>query len=474
MTTKKNKTIDFSDPNKDAKILPHSERQEAQILAQVLSNSDILDSIYKFLNMDGFFYNSMHKSMWVCIKNMSNNNMPISFISVSEHFRVLGDKHTSDYVLSLFTSTDYDLPAAKITTVCLKLSEYAIRRSITRMSEFIYHKSSDINEDVFDILGNVSDGINSVYQHLSGLKEKDIKDHAINLLKEIDTAQFNNGKILGLHSSLNGLNEVIKGYRNGNMVVIGATTGEGKTTLALQESIHFASNGYPVGYVSLEMSVSELLITSISAETKIHTSRIITGNLSENETARMIESLNRIKSLPINFLDSPGLRIGEIKSAARTWKKTKDIKALVIDHIHLVYDDIEHGSNTEQRFTNIANKLKELAKELDIPVIALAQLSRKEKSERMRKHVITDIKYAGGIEQAADVVLLIYRPYLHGNTEASPEDTAIIVGKLRLLDKRDVLCSFHGTYFKDYAVPFTPINKPNNPPPTPYNNQVPF
>lgn len=439
----------FGSKNMDVAQLPYSAKLEQAILARILYDSDVIDAVYKYINIDGFFYDELNIALWSAINTEYKKGEYISVATISETIRVSGNVPLSQYVMALAVMDECFISVNQLISICLKCTEYAIRRNVNRISGHLYFNSTKLESDALDVLGEASDGISSIYAHIAQIRESGMKEATTELFEVLAKIQAN--RDIGIPSSIKALNSQIKGYRNGNLIVIAASTGEGKTTLAWQEAVSMAKSGNAIGYVSLEMSMSELLLISLSDETKIGINRIVSNEVYGNDLNRLSDCISGFKSLPIKFSDKAGLKVGEIKAIARTWKKTDDIKALFIDHLHLAYDDIDHSNNTEQRFTNIANKLKELAKELNIPVIALAQLSRKDKSEKTRKHIISDIKYAGGIEQAADVVLLLYRPAIHGVPDKDFSEAQIIVGKLRLMERNDVDCKFTGTSFIDSA-----------------------
>jgi len=203
----------------------------------------------------------------------------------------------------------------------------------------------------------------------------------------------------------------------------------------------------------LEMTQSELLLKICCEKLDLDIDTALSGKLTTQQLENVSNMLGQIKKMPLFISETPAMKIGEIKATARMWKNRNKIKILFIDHMHLANSDFQH-INAEQKFTDIANQIKELAKELDIPVVTLAQLARKDNISEKRMHVMTDLKYAGGIEQAADVIMMIFRPEEHGITEDSEGNStkgkAIIkIEKLRLLKKGKVKCEFDGLRFTD-------------------------
>lgn len=447
------KKTNFNLSTFDLDKLPHSEKYEKKVLAFVSNNIDALPLAFRYLKIEGLFYTDWHQKIWNQIIDFSNDGVLINPENLSEHFKAQNESELSVYIKTFSILSEWHQNIASFEKYCLLLNEFLISRVIHRLGYFLNQNALKSEIDKLDLLGQASEGLDKIYQHIASMKEKSTEDAVSNIYKTIVEVSTSENKLLGLPSTLNSLNDRIKGYRKGNLIILAASTGEGKTTLAWQDAVNLAALGIPVGYVSLEMSREELIIIAASDRLKINSSDILEGRINQDEQTKLTNFMDWFKKLPIFIIDEPGLRMGEIKSMSRMWVKNDGVQIIFIDHLHLAYDDVDHN-NPEQRYTNIANKSKELAKELNVPVVSLAQLSRREKSDKTRKHVISDLKYAGGIEQAADVILLIYRPFIHGieNDESgnSLKETAfIIVGKLRLMDKKDIECRFLGTSFAD-------------------------
>lgn len=448
MKPRQNK-IDFNTAHLDLERLPHSADTERTVLGTILYYPDSFNQVYKYLKPKGLFYDEQNAMVWAEMCKMAAAKTVPSHTNVLRAVEAWEGRNMGAYVKDLATAS---VPPIHLLGNCLKLNEYWIARTIHRMGHYLNQQALKKDGDYLELLGVASDSLAKIYSHIAGMREKTLNESTIELSNEIVSIAQSGGGVVGVRSSLNGLNRVIKGYRNGNLIIIAASTGEGKTTLAVQEILHTAEQGIPVGYISLEMKTSELLLMMACSKTAIPVEAVLDGTMTPDQTQRLSQMLSYLKTLPIHISDTPGLRTGEVKALARMWHK-QGIKMLVVDHMHLMRTDVDIP-NPEARFTEIANQLKELAKELDIPILDLAQLSRKEDKKDKRVHIITDLKYASGIEQAADVVLLIFRPEVHEiETDANGESTKgfarIIVGKLRLLPKRDVKCHFTGMSFID-------------------------
>jgi len=443
------KTINYSLNDLDLKPLPSDVKLEKMILGLFIELPQLVEQMSKYLNIEGIFYSIQHNTVWEAIQAVTAFKMVSNKANVAGYFTRKGDKENALFVE---LAPMYAGEVAMIRQYCLKLNEIAITRNIIRLGYDLNQKGFAQN-DALDLLAAASNGVGKLYEHIAGMKAKSLSDGIDDLAQELVEIANSEDGMLGIKGSIRSLNNIFKGYRKGNMVVIAASSGEGKSTFMLQEVSFMASAGIPVGIISLEMTQSELLLKICCEKLDLDIDTALSGRLTTAQLSSVSAMLGEIKKMPLFISETPAMKIGEIKATARMWKSRNKIKILFIDHMHLANSDFQHG-NPEQKFTDIANQIKEMAKELDIPVVTLAQLARKDNLSEKRMHVMTDLKYAGGIEQAADVIMMIFRPEEHGIQENSDGEStkgkAIIkIEKLRLLRKGSVKCEFDGLRFTE-------------------------
>jgi replicative DNA helicase len=442
------KKIDFRLNDLDQSALPSNNHLEKCVLGILLAVPTLIDKCLKYLNTPGVFYGDVEARVWERVKGYYSAGYEISEVKVSASFKAEGDNDAALSVLTYAMSADNP---GFIEKHCLQLNEYHIIRQIIRLGWDLNTGGQTPPVDALKLLGRTSESLDRIYQHLAAFKSKTVSEGVDDLAGELVAIGSSVDGLLGLRGSLEKLNRIIKGYRKGNLVVLSGSTGEGKTTLALQEVLCMLLQGIPVGFISLEMTMPELILKLACSHTGISVEKALDGTLTEKEFSELTMCMDWIKTLPIQITDTPALRMGEVKATGRMWKKRHDIKILFVDHLHLVNGDFNYPSS-EQKFNDIANQLKELAKELDIPLVALAQLARKDTENGKRMHRETDLKYAGGIEQAADIIIFIFRPALHGmeigpNGEDLTRMAHIYTAKLRLLPKGKINCEFDGLKF---------------------------
>jgi len=449
----KNKPINYRLNENDLTMLPHDEQLEKFVLGLILEMPQLFDRYFKYLNIEGIFYNQQHETVWNALQAIVADKMQPTADNAKGYFKRQGNKPLAVLCKAL---PIYAGDISQMRQYCLKLFELATRRNIIRVGHDMNQKGLD-GDDAMELLANASNGIGHIYERISGMKSKSIADGVDELANELVAIASSPDGMLGLKGSLPLLNYILKGYRKGNMIVVGASSGEGKSTFMLQEVNHMVKQNIPVGIFSLEMTQSELLLKLACEKLNLEIELALSGRLSNEQTNRLGNLLTEMKGWPMQISEVPAMKIGEIKATARMWKSRHKIEMLFIDHMHLINSDFNMGT-PEQKFTDIANQIKEVGKELDIPVMALAQLARKDNLSEKRMHVMTDLKYAGGIEQAADVVIMIFRPEHHGieNTadgNSTKGVSVVNVGKLRLLKPGAVKCHFDGLRFSQEGQP---------------------
>jgi replicative DNA helicase len=278
-------------------------------------------------------------------------------------------------------------------------------------------------------------------------------------MKEIEEAYERKERITGVASGFRDLDQVTAGFQRSNMIVVAARPGMGKTSLCLNIAVNAATRQkLPVAIFSLEMSRQELAMRMICSEARVNFQRLRTGHLAQEEVNRLVAAVGKLSEAPIYTDDSGTLSAMELRAKARRLKKERGIGMIIVDYLQLM-----HGSNTRQNSENrvqevseISRSMKSLAKELNIPVVAVSQLSRGVESRNDKRPQMADLRESGAIEQDSDLILFVYREemYLKEKTPQEAKGVAeIIIGKNRSGPMRDVKLAFLSqfTRFEDLA-----------------------
>jgi replicative DNA helicase len=329
------KAINYHLNDYDLKPLPHDVKLERMILGIFLDVPQLVEQMSRYLTIEGLFYEGINNKVFEAINKIVSLKMVASSINVEGYFTRLGDKDTAIHV-KVLQSNAGDISA--IRQYCLRLFELAILRNIIRLG-FDINQRGLIRNDALELLGSASNGIGKLYQHIASMKTKTLADGVDELAEELVEIANSPDGMLGIKGTIQSLNNIFKGYRKGNMIVIAASSGEGKSTFMLQEASYIASQDIPVGIISLEMTQSELLLKICCEKLNLDIDLALSGKLTGEDMSRLSAMLGTIKKMPFHISETAGMKIGEIKATARMWKNRNKIKILFIDHMHLANSD---------------------------------------------------------------------------------------------------------------------------------------
>jgi replicative DNA helicase len=396
---------------------PNDEQVECAVLGAVLLSSNIVSEIFGDMN-SGMFYNPKNRIVYDAIVHLYCNSIVIDILTVSKRIREAGlsERTSSLYVMSL---TSEVMSTANVKQHLIILKELQIRRELIEHAEKLLASAQNAEEDVFETLEQADTHLVKI---TSGLFGADTTPMDEAMVTSIDEVLFlsENGGALTLPSGVEELDKLMGGFFSGELSIIAGRPSMGKTTVALNILRTVAMQGHNVGFMSLEMSTQSLAFKEIVTEfyrhnpnTQIDVIRLRMGKLFAEEKELLKKVRDNINQYlhRIKICQKSALPLGTIKSKAKEWVRKHNIKLLVIDYLQLIGDD--NGKKTDNRnleIERIANGLKSLSKELNIPIIALAQLNRGVESRAIKVPQLSDLRDSGGIEQAADNITFLYRP----------------------------------------------------------------
>lgn len=399
------------------KLQPQAIDLENAVLGAVMIDKEAVITVMEILNQD-FFYLDEHKEIFKAINQLFNASQPVDIMTVTERLRKNGQLEFvggPKYIASL---TDRVGSSANVEYHARIIAEKFIKRELISISSKIIEKSFDDTVDTFELL-------NEAEVNLFGISETNIKrgfegiDTIIGkALREIEQAGNEKEGLSGVPSDYNDLDEMTSGWQKGNLIILAARPAMGKTSFALS-LIRNAAVKYnkPVAIFSLEMSNIELVNRLIMSEANISGETLKKGSLSEEEKRELPGRIAALESAPIFIDDTAGLTIYEFRAKARKLKVQHHVQMIIIDYLQLMTagTDSKGPGNREQEISTISRTLKAIAKELNIPIIALSQLSRAVESRSgEKKPQLSDLRESGAIEQDADMVMFIYRPEYYG------------------------------------------------------------
>lgn len=412
-------------PNKDKEVfeefaysqsLPSFKDIEEAVLGAIMLEPYALESIASELSVDLFYFKS-HQKIAECILELFRLSAPVDIITVCDFLRKKGtlDEMGGDfYVINLANRV---ASCANIEYHIKLLQEQALRRSIIKFSSDAVRKSFDSSSDVFqayeELMKNLDD-------NLKGLLKYEMEDVGDVSKRIINQSRINleRGQASGVVTGLYSLDRVTNGFQKSDLIILAGRPSMGKTACAISMALNPATKfNIPVGIFSLEMSSEQLVSRMQSILSGINVSKIVKKQLNKWDIDQIELNCNILNKAPIFIDDTPNINLIEFKTKCRKMVKENGVKLVIVDYLQLMRSGLYIG-NREQEIAEISRGLKGLAKELDIPIIALSQLSRSVESRGGdKKPMLQDLRESGQIEQDADMVMFCYRPEYYGITE---------------------------------------------------------
>lgn len=435
------------------KLPPQAVELEIAVLGALMLEKGPVNDVIDILTAESF-YKESHQKIYAAIIELFGASEPIDILTVTQKLRAKGEIDEVGGPFYISQLTNRVASAAHAEAHARIIAQKYILRELIRISGSVIHKAYDETSDVFDLLDEaeanlfkVAEGnIRKNYDSMSQLMRMAVQG--------IEDAMNREDGVSGIPSGFNDLDRVTSGWQKSDMIVLAARPGMGKTAFVLSMARNTAVEfNKAVAVFSLEMSSVQLVNRLISGEAEIGASEIRKGNLSKDEFSQLFEKTKRLAEAPLFIDDTPALSVFELRAKCRRLKQQHDIQMVIIDYLQLMSAG-GNGGNREQEISTISRSIKEIAKELDIPIIALSQLSRSVESRGGDKRpMLSDLRESGAIEQDADIVCFIYRPEYYGFTEW-PDNTPcngqgeIIIAKHRNGSLEDIRLRFIGKYAK--------------------------
>ena len=414
------------------RIPPHNQDAERSVIGAMLMSKEAAAAATEILTKEDF-YESRYGTVFEAIRALTEEGKAVDPITLQE--RLKEDKAPDEltepeFLRTLITATPTSALVRQHATI---VKEKATLRRLIGVTEEISAKCYEEREETAAILDETEKAVFQVLQQRTAAEYTPIMEIALDVLDNIEKASRSDNNITGLETGFKDLDQKTSGLQNSDLVLIAARPSMGKTALVLNIAQFMAfKRNLPVAVFSLEMSRDQLMNRLIAMEASVNSQNIRVGRLNDDEWTKVIESVTRIGHSEMIIDDTPGITLPELRSRARKYKLDKDIKAIFIDYLQLmVAGGRSRADNRQQEISDISRALKSLARELDIPIIALSQLNRSVEQREDHRPMLSDLRESGAIEQDADVVMFIYRDdYYHKDTEEK-NVAEIIIAKQR-------------------------------------------
>ncbi len=416
------------------RIPPQAVDLEEATLGAMLIDKKGVDEVVDMLTPEAF-YKESHGYIFEAIFSLFEQGEPIDLLTVSSELKkqkrletVGGDFYLAQLANKVSSSAHIEFHARII------LQKF-IQRSLIRISNEIIKEAFDESTDVFDLLDSAESKLYDVTQGNIKTSTESAQTLVMQAKKRIEEISNKEG-LSGVPSGFEDLDKLTSGWQPSDLVIVAARPGMGKTALTLSMARNIAvGQGVPVAFFSLEMSSVQLITRLISSETGLSSEKLRTGNLETHEWEQLNVKVKSLEKAPLFIDDTPSLSIFDLRAKARRLASQHGIKLIMIDYLQLMTASVNTKSgNREQEISTISRNLKALAKELDIPVIALSQLSRAvETRTGSKRPLLSDLHESGAIEQDADIVSFIYRPEYYGIDEWDDEERTPTQGQAEFI-----------------------------------------
>ncbi len=418
------------------KLPPQAIDLEEAVLGAMMIDSKNLDETIDILTPDAF-YKDAHKLIFEAIYTLFHDTQPIDLLTVSTQLKKGGNLELAGGDYYLIQLTQKVASSAHIEYHARIILQKYILRSLIRISSEIIEDSYDDSQDVFDLLDKAESKLFEISQ--TNIKTStEVAQSLISQAKKKIEEIANKEGLSGIPSGFDKLDKLTSGWQSSDLIIIAARPGMGKTAFVLSMARNMAVKyKQGVAVFSLEMANVQLVNRLIVSETELNADKIKNGRLEPYEWEQLDHKIKSLIDAPMFVDDTPGLSVFELRAKARRLKKQHDIKIIIIDYLQLMSASGMNPGSREQEVSMISRSLKGLAKELDVPILALSQLNRSVESREGKRPQLSDLRESGAIEQDADMVMFIHRPEYYGITEDENGNSLIGVAEIIIAKHRN-------------------------------------
>jgi replicative DNA helicase len=448
------------------KLPPQALDLEEAVLGALMLEKNALNAVVEFLKPE-HFYKESHKEVYAAIVDLFKSSDPVDMRTVVNQLRKTGKLELIGGAYAIAELTSKVSSAANIEFHSRVIMEMAIKRELIQVASQIHHNAYEDTTDVFELLDKTEQSIFEISDSNLRKNYDSMRNLMTRAIQELQLLKEHKDGLTGVPSGFTGLDRMTSGWQRSDLVIIAARPGMGKTAFVVSALRNAAVDfKVPVAIFSLEMASIQLVNRMISAEAELEGEKIKRGTLAEHEWTQLVHKTNKLTTAPIFIDDTPALSVLELRAKSRRLRAEHNVQLIVVDYLQLMRGD--QGGNREQEIASISRALKGIAKELNVPVLALSQLSRGVETRGGDKRPqLSDLRESGSIEQDADIVMFLYRPEYYKITvdeEGMPTQGMgeIIIAKHRNGSVGSVKLKFIGKYtkFTDFDAPYSTSENP--------------
>ncbi len=442
------------------RVQPQAIDLEEAVLGAMMLEKDAVSAVIDILSPD-VFYKEANKKIMEAIKNLFAKSEPIDILTVTNELKSTGflEMVGGPYYITMLTSRIAS--TANVEYHARIILQKHIQRELIRISSVIIKDAFEDTTDVFDLLDRAESSLFSVSESNLRRSFEDMPSLVKQAIQDIESARDADEHLRGVPSGYVDIDRITSGWQRSDLIILAARPSMGKTAFALNMARNIAVDfDKPIAFFSLEMSAVQLVTRLISSETELKSDKLKRGDLAGYEWQQLTDKVSNLVNAKIFIDDTPALTIFELRAKCRRLKQQHDIQMIFIDYLQLMSGGGDNKGNREQEISTISRSLKALAKELNVPVLALSQLSRAVETRpgQAKRPILSDLRESGAIEQDADIVMFIYRAEYYkidefedGTPTAGVSE--IIIAKHRNGAVGDVKLNFIADFarFEDYA-----------------------
>ena len=436
----------------DARVAPHNIEAEQSVLGGMMLSEEAVAEVIEITSGKDF-YTSKHELIFDAIVTLFGRGEPTDVIAVTDQLNKNGNLLKSGGADYLHSLTSYVPTAANASYYAKIVADKAILRRLIEAGTKIAQTGYDSQGEVEDLVNQAQSEIYKVASTASKDDYVGLSDSLEDAIREIESAQNRGGELTGIPSGFTDLDAYTHGLHPGQLVIVAARPAVGKSTFALDIARNAAvKHNKATIFFSLEMGRAEIAMRMLSAESSIYLQSMRKGTVTESDWTKLAAVRGRINDAPLYIDDSPNMSLVEIRAKCRRLAQQVDLKMVVIDYIQLMSSGKKVESR-QQEVSEFSRALKLLAKELQIPVVALSQLNRQTEQSKDKRPEISHLRESGSLEQDADVVVLLHREGIYERDHPRAGEADIILAKQRNGPTGTVVVAFHGQYSRFVNMP---------------------
>jgi replicative DNA helicase len=390
------------------KTPPHNDDAESSVLGAILIDKEAIGLVSEFISPKDF-YNDINGIIYEAMLSLYEERKPIDLVTLKKELKKIknGDKVDSAYFEDLVNSVP---TSANVENYAEIIRDESTKRNLISVGSQIAENAFNDDKEINDLIDRAESSIFAISQGHNVRGFIQIKEGLAESFDRIDELHKKGSGLRGIKTGFTDLDNTLSGMQPSNLLILAARPGQGKTAMVVNIAQNVAvEQKLPVGIFSLEMSQEELVDRLLVGQADVDAWRLKTGKLSENDFTKLSQAMGELADAPIFIDDSPGITISEMRTKARRLQMEHDIKLIIIDYLQLA-DPGRRYDNRVQEVAIVSQGLKNLARELKVPVLAVSQLSRAVEHRGEKRPQLADLRESGAIEQDADVVMFLYRP----------------------------------------------------------------